>query len=59
MANIGYTKAKVQELRNKVQNLAFAIWEKRVNEQGSRFGDASSDWLTARNQLGIPPDLYL
>ena len=59
MANVGYTKAKVQELRNKVRNLAFAIWEKRANEKGGHFGDESSDWLTARKELGIPPDLFL
>ena len=52
-------ESKLQELRNKVRNLAFAIWEKRVNGGGSHFGDASSDWLTARKELGIPPDLFL
>ncbi|MGB7576425.1 MAG: DUF2934 domain-containing protein [Pseudolabrys sp.] len=55
MADAVYAKAKVQELRNEVRNLAFAIWEKR----GSHFGDASSDWFTARKELGIPPDLFL
>ena len=59
MADAVYAKAKVQELRNEVRNLAFAIWEKRVNGKGSHFGDASSDWLTARKELGIPPDLFL
>jgi hypothetical protein len=59
MAHIGYAKSKLQELRNQVRNLAFAIWEKRVNGGGSHFGDASSDWFTARNELGIPPELFL
>jgi len=49
----------LQELRNEVGNLAFAIWEERVQSGGSYFGDASSDWLAARNQLGIPSDLLL
>jgi len=49
----------LQELRNEVGNLAFAIWEGRVQSGGSYFGDASSDWFAARNQLGIPPDLLL
>jgi propionyl-CoA synthetase len=51
--------SKLEELRNQVQNLAFAIWQRRVRESGSDFGDASSDWFAARNQLGIPPDLLL
>jgi propionyl-CoA synthetase len=59
MADVGYGKSKLQELRNEVRNLAFAIWEKRVNGKESHFGDASSDWLTARKELGIPPDLFL
>ena len=59
MADAVYAKAKVQELRNEVRNLAFAIWAKRVNGRESDFGDASSDWLTARKELGIPPDLFL
>ena len=50
---------KLEELRNEVGNLAFAIWEERVQSGGSYFGDASSDWLAARNQLGIPSDLLL
>jgi hypothetical protein len=53
-------ESKLQELRNKVSNLAYAIWSGRVQEGGgSCFGDASSDWFTARNELGIPPDLLL
>jgi propionyl-CoA synthetase len=51
--------SKLEKLRNEVQNLAFAIWERRVRESGSDFGDASSDWFAARNKLGIPPDLVL
>jgi propionyl-CoA synthetase len=51
--------SKLEELRNQVQNLAFAIWQRRVRESGSDFGDASSDWFAARNQLSIPPDLLL
>ena len=47
----------VQELRNEVRNLAFAIWLERVLGGGSDFGDEQSDWFTARNELGIPPDL--
>ena len=49
----------LQELRNEVRNLAFAMWVERVQGGGSYFGDASSDWFTARNQLGVPPDLLL
>ena len=45
--------------RRKVRNRAFAIWEERVQSGGSYFGDASSDWFTARNQLGIPSDLLV
>jgi len=48
-----------QELRNEVRDLAFAIWMRRVQAGESYFGDASSDWFTARNELGIPPDLVL
>jgi hypothetical protein len=59
MADVVYTKAKVQELRNEVRNLAFAIWAKRVNGRESDFGDESSDWFTARNELGIPQDFFL
>jgi propionyl-CoA synthetase len=51
--------SKLEGLRNNVRNRAFAIWERRVQESGSDFGDASSDWFAARNQLGIPPDLLL
>ena len=50
---------KLEELRNRVRNLAFAIWERRVQESGGDFGYASSDWFAARNQLGIPQDLLL
>jgi len=49
----------LQELRNEVRNLAFAMWVERVQGGGRYFGDASSDWFTARNQLGVPPDLLL
>jgi len=56
MAQVGYGNSK---LRNQVRNLAFAIWEKRVNGGESHLGDASSDWLRARKELGIPPDLFL
>src|SRR5271166_577168 len=53
-------ESKLEELRNEVRNRAFAIWLGRVQGgEGSHFGDASSDWLTARNELGIPPDLLL
>ena len=53
-------ESKLQELRNEVRNRAFAIWQGRVRAgEGSHFGDASSDWFTARNELGIPPDLLL
>jgi hypothetical protein len=49
----------LEELRDEVRKIAFAIWMGRVQEGGSHFGDASSDWFTARNELGIPPDLLL
>jgi hypothetical protein len=53
-------ESKLQELRNEVRNRAFAIWLERVQAgEGSHFGDPSSDWFTARNELGIPPDLLL
>jgi propionyl-CoA synthetase len=52
-------EARLREMRNEVRNLAFAIWEKRVNGRESDFADASSDWFTARNELGIPPELFL
>jgi hypothetical protein len=48
-------ESKLQEVRN----LAFAIWVRRVQGAGSYFGDAGSDWFTARNELGIPQDLLL
>lgn len=47
------------ELRNEVRDLAFAIWVGRVRGGGSYFGHALYDWVTARNELGIPPDLFL
>jgi hypothetical protein len=50
---------ELQELRNKVRNLAFAIWVGEVRGGGSYFGHALYDWVTARNELGIPPDLFL
>ena len=31
-------ESKLQELRNEVGNLAFAIWEKRVKEEGATLG---------------------
>jgi hypothetical protein len=49
----------LQDLRNEVGKRAFAIWAERVQAGGSYFGDASSDWFAARNQLGIPSDLLL
>jgi propionyl-CoA synthetase len=52
-------ESKLEELRNQVRNLAFEIWMRRVQESASYFGNASSDWFTARNELGIPPDLLL
>ena len=52
-------KYSAQEPRSEVRNLAFAIWEERVQRGGRYFGDARSDWFTARNQLGMPPDLLL
>ena len=52
-------ESKLQELRKEVRNLAFAIWVRRVQGTGSYFGDAGSDWFTARNELGIPQDLLL
>jgi hypothetical protein len=50
---------KLEELRNRVRSLAFAIWERRVQESGGDFKDASSDWFAARDQLAIPQDLLL
>ena len=50
---------RLEELRNEVRNRAFAIWERRVQEGGSYFEDATSDWFKARNELGVPPDLLL
>jgi propionyl-CoA synthetase len=52
-------EAKLEELRNEVQNRAFAIWARRVQGGGSCSGDAESDWFAAREQLGIPQDLVL
>ena len=52
-------ESKLQELRNEVRNRAFAIWVRRVEGGESYFGDEQSDWFTARNELGIPPDLLL
>ena len=52
-------ESKLQERRNEVRNLAFAIWMGRVERGESYFGDQQSDWFTARNELGIPPDLLL
>ena len=49
----------LRELRNQVGNRAFAIWAERVQGGGSYFGDKWSDWFTARNELGIPQDLFL
>jgi len=58
-ASLQGRSTKLEELRNKVRSLAFAIWERRIHESGSDFWDASSDWFAARNQLSIPPDLLL
>ncbi len=52
-------EARLRELRNEVRNLAFAIWEQRVQKGGSYSGDEQSDWFRARNELGIPPDVLL
>jgi propionyl-CoA synthetase len=51
--------SKLEELRDNVRNLAFAIWERRVQESGSDFWDAPSDWFAARDQLAIPRDFLL
>lgn len=51
--------AELQKLRGEVQNLAFAIWVGRVRGGGDYFGEALYDWITARNELGIPPGLFL
>ena len=50
-------ESKLKELRAKVQNLAFSLWERRGQGSGSR--DADTDWFAARNQLGIPSDVVL
>ena len=50
---------ELQELWNKVQNVAFGNWVGRVPGGGSYFGEALYDSVTARNELGIPPDLFL
>jgi propionyl-CoA synthetase len=52
-------ESKLRELRNKVRNRAFEIWVRRVERRESYFGDPQSDWFIARNQLGIPQDLFL
>jgi hypothetical protein len=53
-------ESKLQELRNEVRNRAYAIWLGRVQAgEGSHSGDASTDWFTARKELGIPSDLLL
>ena len=52
-------ESKLQELRNELRNRAFEIWVRRVQGTGSYFGEASSDWFTARNELGVPQDLVL
>jgi propionyl-CoA synthetase len=52
-------ESKLEELRAKVQNLAFSIWARRVEGGGPYAGDADSDWFAARNQLGIPSDVVL
>jgi len=52
-------ESKLEELRNQVQNLAFAIWARRVQGGGSYSGDADSDWFAAREQLGVPQDMVL
>jgi propionyl-CoA synthetase len=52
-------ESQLQELRNQVQNRAFEIWARRVQETGSESGNAESDWFAARKELGIPADLLL
>jgi propionyl-CoA synthetase len=52
-------RSKLDELRAKVQNLAFTIWTRRVQRGGSFSGDAASDWFAAREQLGIAQDVNL
>ncbi|MGA7126886.1 MAG: acetyl-coenzyme A synthetase N-terminal domain-containing protein [Chthoniobacterales bacterium] len=52
-------QSKMEELRAKVQNLAFSIWARRVQGGGSYPGDAESDGFAARNQLGVPPEVIL
>jgi hypothetical protein len=52
-------ESMLQEVRNGVRNLAFGMWADRVQGGGDYFGDASSDWFAARDQLGVPSDLLL
>jgi hypothetical protein len=52
-------QSELDELRAKVQNLAFTIWSRRAQGGGSYLGDAVSDWLAAREQLGVPQDVVL
>ena len=52
-------ESKLQERRNEVRNRAFEIWVRRVERGESYSGDPRSDWFTARNELGIPQDLFL
>ena len=52
-------QSELDELRAKVQNLAFTIWSRRAQGGGSYSGDAVSDWLAAREQLGVPQDVVL
>jgi len=52
-------ESKLEQLRNQVQDRAFAIWARRVQGGGSYSGDADSDWFAAREQLGIPQDMVL
>jgi propionyl-CoA synthetase len=53
------TESQLQELRNQVQNRAFEIWARRVQQKGNDSGNAESDWFAARKELGIPSDLVL
>jgi propionyl-CoA synthetase len=52
-------ESNLEELRNRVRNRAFTIWQRRIQERGIDCGNASSDWFAARQELGIPADLIL
>jgi propionyl-CoA synthetase len=57
--NATVAQSRLEELRAKVQNLAFSIWARRVQGGGSHSGDAASDWFAAREHLGVPSDVVL